>query len=136
MTDAPAMIVLRLPVPPSVNALFYNRSVRAGKNGKHLTGRGITTQYRAWLKAADGWYMMQKRAIKPVRGPCEIRIKIPPNKRADPSNKIKAAEDFLVSREITGDDRNNHKISIEVDATVDCCEVTIIPLDSVPHNGL
>ena len=118
------MLVIRLPIPPSVNALYYNRK----RPAKGQRGRGKTAKYRHWIAEADKWYLMQKASIKPMRGKLEIQIRVPKT-RADISGLIKSAEDFLVSREITGDDKHNHRISIQVDETVDCCVVTILPME-------
>lgn len=117
-------MLVRLPVPPSVNNLYYNRTRGNGR------GRIKTPAYRKWLAEADKWLLTQKRDLTTMTGRLEISIRIPPLRRGDASNKIKAAEDFLVSRKITGDDRNNHKVSIEVDHEVDCCEIAIEYLDS------
>ena len=114
--------IIRLPTPISVNALYYNR-----KGGKGR-GRIKTPAYRAWLAEADGWYLTQKRNIKPLRGRLEIQIRLP-SIRGDATNRIKSAEDFLVSREITGDDRHNHKVSVEIVPELDCCEIIILALD-------
>lgn len=109
------MIVLHLPVPPSVNAMYRN----VAKVGRVKTG-----EYLKWLVVADAHYLSQKRGIKPVTGPCEIAIKLP-RCRGDISNRIKATEDYLVSRGITGDDKHNRKVSIERDGSLTCCVVTI-----------
>jgi Holliday junction resolvase RusA-like endonuclease len=122
------MIVLRLPVPPSVNALFYNRRKGAvGRNGKKLRGRGKTDEYKAWLDEADGWLLEQKRGLTPITGPCSMRITIPAKTRGDVSNRIKSVEDFCVSRGLTSDDKNNRKVSIEA-GHVACCVVEITPM--------
>ena len=118
-----AKTILRLPTPPSVNALYYNR-----KNGKGR-GRVKTPAYCKWLAEADGWYLMQKRQIQPQSGRLSIEIRLP-SIRGDASNRIKAAEDFLVSRGITGDDRHNHKVSVEIVPELDCCEIFIVTLDN------
>jgi len=112
------MIVLRLPVPPSVNSSTRNLKGR---------GRVKTGAYVKWLREADRWLMSQKRGLGQIRGKCQIAIRIPPV-RGDVSNYIKVAEDYLVSREITGDDKHNRKVSIETDDSVDCCVITISPL--------
>ncbi len=111
------MIELRLPIPPSTNNLFFNLP---------KGGRAPSKRYREWLIEADRWFLKQK-PVPSVIGPCAIEIRVPPG-RADISNLIKAPEDFLVSRKVTGDDKNNRKISIEVDKAADCCLVTIRPL--------
>lgn len=110
------MIVLRLPVPPSTNNLFLN--IRRG--------RAKSRAYRDWLAEADKWFLTQKRGLVSIIGPRTLEIKLP-KIRGDASNRIKAAEDYLVSRGITGDDKNNRKVSVEIDESLDCCEVTIKP---------
>lgn len=114
--------ILRLPTPPSVNSLYYNR-----KGGKGR-GRIKTPAYRKWLAEADGWYLTQKRQVQPQSGRLSIEIRLP-SIRGDATNRIKAAEDYLVSRGITGDDRHNHKVSVEIVPKLDCCEIFIEPLD-------
>ena len=112
-------IVLHLPTPPSVNALYRN---------VHGRGRAKTREYENWIKRADDLYLTQKRTIKPLTGPCEIAIRIPASTFGDVSNRIKAAEDFLVSRGVTGDDKHNRKVSIERDASLTgVCVVVITP---------
>jgi crossover junction endodeoxyribonuclease RusA len=108
---------LLLPLPPSVNAMYRNV---AG------VGRVKTHEYRAWLKKADAYLLMQKRELLPLNGQIIVAIKVPKGTRGDISNRIKAAEDFLVSRQITGDDRHNVKVSIER-ADVQECEVEVTP---------
>ena len=108
-------LTINLPLPPSVNALYWN------KKGK---GRIKTKTYKAWLSEADVWMLPQMRFIAPVTGPCEVKILLP-KVRGDISNRIKAVEDYLVSREITGDDRHNRKVSVEVKESAVCCEVLV-----------
>ena len=115
----PAPVVINLPVPPSSNNMFFNWQ----------GGRAKSADYKRWLKEADACFLEQKRSIHRVTGPCEIHIKLPINTRGDVSNRIKAAEDYLVSREITGDDKHNRKVTIEKAASVKWCVVTITPLD-------
>ena len=111
------MIELRLPIPPSVNAMYRNVRGR---------GRVKTGHYRAWLADADKWLLTQRRGLGRVSGPCTVEIFVPASMRGDCSNRIKAAEDFLVSREITGDDRHNWKVSIERDeGLTDGCLVRV-----------
>ena len=56
------MLTLTLPVAPSANNAFPNR-----KGGK---GRFKSAKYRAWLKDADAYYVLQKlHREKPIRGP-------------------------------------------------------------------
>lgn len=120
------MIVLRLPVPPSLNNLFPTNR----KTGR----RYKSPHYKAWVKEADGWLLEQKRGLIPISGPCSIRITIPAKTRGDVSNRIKSVEDFCVSRGLTGDDKNNRKVSIEA-GHVACCMVEISQLETVQAAG-
>ena len=123
-------MLIRLPVPPSTNAMYFNRKYGKGR------GRIKTPAYRKWLVEADGWYLEQKRRlIHPPRVPLSIKIMLP-KIRGDASNRIKAAEDYLVSRGITGDDRHNHEVSVKIVPELDCCVISITPLDSPPQVGL
>jgi crossover junction endodeoxyribonuclease RusA len=110
-------MMITLPVPPSVNAMY--RNVMG-------VGRVKTREYKAWLKEADAYYLMQKSKLSTVTGQVIVAIKVPKGTRGDISNRIKAAEDFLVSRQITGDDRHNIKVSIER-ANVHQCEIEVTP---------
>jgi Holliday junction resolvase RusA-like endonuclease len=111
------VIVLMLPTPPSSNSNHPN-SPRGG--------RYKSPAYKEWLKDADEAYIQQKRGVKPIIGERELEIRIPANTKGDVSNRIKAIEDYLVSREITGDDRFNRKVSIERDVSLfDLCVVTV-----------
>jgi Holliday junction resolvase RusA-like endonuclease len=112
-------ITLRLPVPPSTNALYRNVP---------RLGRVKARAYKNWIAAADAHLMAQKRLLVRLSGPLEVWIKLPRGTRGDVSNRIKGLEDYLVSREITGDDRHNARVIVEL-ADVDCCEVALRPLD-------
>lgn len=112
-------MLFRLPIPPSVNGLYAN--VRKG--------RIKTKLYRAWLKEADAWYWLQDlHKREPIAGPAEVHIRIP-KIRGDASNRIKAAEDYLVSRKLTSDDKNNRKVTVEVDEGLEMreCWITVTP---------
>lgn len=107
------VIKFQLPIPPSVNALFYNR--RDGAKGR---GRGITKVYRNWKRDADGWFYVQGlHKADPITGKCSLVITLPKT-RLDASNAIKAVEDWCVSRKLTSDDKNNTSVSISVDPTL------------------
>ena len=112
-----------LPVPPSVNALYFNVPKR---------GRVKTALYKNWINSADALLMTQK-PLPRIRGRLSVRITIPAKTRGDASNRIKAAEDFLVSREITGDDKHNWEVCCKKQGTE--CYVEIISLDSQPNMG-
>lgn len=110
--------MITFPLPPSTNHLYANVP------GK---GRVKTIRYRQWIKAADKYYLAQLRNIKPVSGPISLLIRLPIATRGDTSNRIKAVEDYLVKRNITGDDKHTWKVSAErVEGVNDGeCEVVI-----------
>ncbi len=112
-------MLFRLPIPPSSNNLFAN---------KKGCGRIKTRAYTAWLKEADAWYYLQRlNQQQPIAGPIELHIRLP-QIRGDASNRIKAAEDYLVSRKLTGDDKNNRKVTVEIDPGQDMreCWITVM----------
>lgn len=118
------MVTLDLPVPPSVNAAYGNRrNIKGQKRGR---GRFKTKVYEKWLIQADASYMLQKRGLPKIAGKLIVEIKLPATVKGDASNRIKVLEDYLVSRKITGDDRDNWKVSIERDdALTEGCRVTL-----------
>ena len=93
------MLTIKLPVAPSVNAAFFNR-----KGGKGY-GRIKSAKYRAWLKDADAHYMLQKKDVVPIRGPYICGMIFPRKLKGDLDNRVKLILDWLVSRELTSDDR-------------------------------
>lgn len=95
-------IRLTLPVPPTTNNLYFNTGRRRAKSEEYLQ----------WIADADISLMQQKRGLLRLGGPLALMIRIPRRVRGDVSNRIKAAEDFLVSRGVTGDDRKNEFVSI------------------------
>lgn len=121
---------LTLPVPPSVNTMFRNVP---------KVGRVKTKVYRKWLQEADQYFLMQKKRIAEIRGEYEVSIKLPKTTRGDVDNRTKAILDFLASREVTGDDRNCRKVTIERSAENGLCEVTVTAVEtraaSVPAMG-
>ena len=112
---------ITLPLPPSTNHLYAN--VRG-------IGRVKTVRYKQWIKAADGYLLAQKRDLTPIAGPVELTVFINPKTRGDTSNRIKAAEDYLVSRELTDDDIHTWKVSCERTQFVPEgeCVVFVMPL--------
>ena len=97
---SPASFTLTLPLAPSTNNLFVN----AGRT------RRKSSDYRLWLKAALISLLMQRP--RPVRGPIKVAISIPENARGDLDNRIKAALDFCVARDLIDDDRHIKEILI------------------------
>lgn len=104
-------------VPPSVNALFYNR--RSGK------GRGKTLAYRNWSVATNAELCSQPPWHVP--GKVEVRIYLPANTRGDADNRIKALLDSLVRAGRIEDDRNVVKVSAEFSQV----EQTVVHIQAV-----
>lgn len=103
-------INLHLPVPPSVNSLYVNRSGR---------GRVTSPAYRRWKHTAGKMLLLQN--TRPVLTPATLLIEIdqPRNRdgsirrgRRDPSNRIKPVEDLLVAHGIIPDDSSEHISSV------------------------
>lgn len=121
------MITLTLPIPPSSNALFRNRTAHeravAAARGKKLPGRARTHAYNSWRNAA-GWELKLQRPQK-VPGAIEIEIVMRrPSKSSDVDNRAKAVLDLLVEHQVIDDDCN---VTAETTrwAQVDGCIVTV-----------
>jgi len=110
------VVILVLPLPTSVNAMYGNRK----------GGRYKTAAYRDWIRRADAYLLTQKRSLMRFTGSLEVHIRLPKTTRGDTSNRIKAIEDYLVSREVTGDDRHNWRVSCERSLEGQDCEVEIV----------
>lgn len=95
------MIVLDLPRPPSVNALYFN------KPGK---GRIKTPAYRAWIKEA-GWLLVSQRP-KAVLGEYKLHVLVGPT-RADIDNLAKAINDLLQRHQVVTNDRKADSVLLE-----------------------
>lgn len=109
-------LMFHLPVPPSVNGLYFNLPNK---------GRAKTKAYTKWVREADKWYTLQGLGkLKPIIGPAELTIKLP-SIRGDASNRIKICEDWLVSRGLTSDDKNNRKVTVEIDPALTDCLVEV-----------
>lgn len=89
------MIEVRLPLPPSVNALYANV---AGK------GRVKSARYRTWLNAA-GWELKARKRGK-VSGDYQLWIwaERPDKRRRDLGNLEKPISDLLVANGVVEDD--------------------------------
>lgn len=90
-------------------------------------GRVKSKRYVEWLREADKWYQLQRlHAVRPILGPRILHIRLP-KIRGDASNRIKLVEDYLVSRGLTGDDRHNVRVTVEVDPEIypQFCWITV-----------
>ena len=123
-------LTFTIPLPPSSNNLFAN-----SRNG----GRFISPKYKAWReeagwairKAQASWDQAQWTMAKSLfaGGGHTLRISIPEDARGDASNRIKAAEDLLVSLRITADDSKAQGVQVERDGSVPkgWCVVRVFP---------
>lgn len=125
----PAEIVATLPMPPSVNELFFNVSpaqrAAAMVKGKSLPGRLKSAKYAAWINHA-GWELKAARQ-QPIHGPVAVSYLVPDKGGCDLGNLEKATTDLLVRHGlIDGDGRKVvRKIAMEWSSEVDGCRVTV-----------
>lgn len=104
-------MTIRLPLPPSTNALFLN---------VHGKGRVKTPAYKAWLVEAG--LLLKIQRPEPVVGPYQLEIRVPRKMRGDIDNRLKGASDLLVTYGIIPDDKHAQRISI---ARADVTEMEI-----------
>lgn len=96
-------MMVRLPVPPSVNAMYRNVPG---------VGRVKTSDYRSWIKHA-GTLLNISRPIPFGKARVQLGIFIPTKTKGDISNRIKATEDLLVAHKIIEDDVQVWKLTVE-----------------------
>jgi Holliday junction resolvase RusA-like endonuclease len=119
-------LCLVLPSPPSVNAMFANVPGR---------GRVKTKAYKAWRTAA-GWELIAQLAQRRLNGhrplfPGRVTLLIDLQRgRGDASNRLKAAEDLLVTHHIIEDDRFVERCSIGWSDTVKGMQIVVSPVSS------
>lgn len=101
-----------LPLPPSLNAAYANRSL--GTKGK---GRFSTEAHADWVREA-GW-MLNAAKVRPVSGRYSIRIAVNDKMRGDIDNRCKPILDLLVKHGITPDDKFLWSLTIYRSAKVD-----------------
>lgn len=98
-------------LPPSVNSMFRNATVR--DNVRH---RIKTQRYQTWAQAA-GWDVQAARQNWSPEGWYELRILLPQavarkGNRGDIDNRIKAVSDLLVTLGKVPDDKWMAAVSI------------------------
>jgi Holliday junction resolvase RusA-like endonuclease len=115
------MIVLDLPMPPSVNRIW-----RANKAGPNRVSK--SPEYRQWLNHADQVAMStgQFRGMKTIVGPFEATV-ILRRQRGDLDNRHKGLLDWLQSRGVIADDKYCERLVLEWGEAPAGCRVTIIP---------
>lgn len=105
-------VELTLPLPPSVNGLYYNRTKRelgiAKAVGRPLPGRGKTERYKTWLRAAGNMVNAQRQGR--IVGAYALTITIGADARIDLGNSEKALSDLLQEYGIVENDRKADSI--------------------------
>ena len=86
-------MTIRLPLPPSVNALYANIPG---------VGRITSRRYKRWLKEA-GWQILIQKPQR-VIGPYKLSITVPQKMRGDIDGRLKAIIDLLWKHRVTMDD--------------------------------
>lgn len=115
-------LIIELPTPPSVNALYINVAGR---------GRIRSPAYRSWVEEA-GWAIKAQRPGF-IMGPVKIKISVEENSRRDLANYEKAVTDLLVSHQVIQDDKNEivREISMAWAKTVKGVLVVVFPFSEV-----
>lgn len=117
-------LTLNLPMPPSVNALYVNRSADGRK------GRMLSKPYLAWRKEAEAALWLQKPLVFfPGRVAIEARFGKTKGLR-DMDGNFKAIGDFLVRHDIIVDDNYKYirSLKLEWDDAIVGCRITITEL--------
>lgn len=112
------MIELRLPFPPSVNAMFLNSPNQRGR------GRIPSPEYKAWREQAGREILLQ--ATDRIEGPVTITIDLDDTRRGDCDNRNKAVLDLLVAHRVIESDSKRivRRVSIGWEQ-IDGCRVRI-----------
>ena len=115
-------VELRLPFPPSVNALHFNAPKKNAKpfNGRVTRGRISTSEYLSWQDQA-GWEINVQKPGRVVRR-CVITIDLDDSRQGDCANREKAVVDLLVTHGIIPDDSKKHvkRVSIGWEKITGC----------------
>ena len=99
------MLSFTLPVPPPANNAYINL-----KRG----GRAKSKSHKAWIKNADGFYMLQHLGRHPkIEVPFYCKMIFPHNMHGDLDGRIKLILDWLWKRDLTCDDRYCSKLETE-----------------------
>ena len=91
------VLVLDLPMPPSVNDCYYN--IPHG-------GRAKTKRYRTWIADCDAHILESGQRISPIIPPYAVIYYIdkPDKRKRDCANYEKPLSDYLVNRGMLEDD--------------------------------
>ena len=114
----PADIVLDLPTPLSVNRT------------RRIDWKSYP-KVKAWIREADGMFLMQKRKLAPsIKGRYEIIITLRDGSAIDADNPVKILIDFVRRVKLVSDDSPAfmRRVTIEFGA-VEGCRVTVRPVE-------
>lgn len=110
------MLVLNLPIPPSVNALWRYGSGKVTRSPK----------YNQWLAVASKIAFAEMGEWPMIVGAYRLEMILPVNMRPDLDNVIKAVNDLLQYCEIIWDDKTLSELHvIRGDAPSNQCVVTV-----------
>ena len=113
-------LVLDLPMPPSVNAIWRSTAKR-GKPQYYLDAK-----YKAWKKECDALVWVAGATGAALREPVTVAIYLNASKRrGDADNRIKAVLDWLQRARIIVNDSQVEKVSAEWGEAPSGCRVTI-----------
>lgn len=116
------MTVIVLPLPPSINGYYRNRTQRDNRNAP---GRIKTARAQAW--ELEALAAIRDQAIGRTPGPVRLQFQFKrPRKNSDLSNLIKKTEDILVVAGVIDDDRNVQYLSAEW-ADIEGCVCYVTP---------
>lgn len=118
LTAQPGFTLDKIPIPPSLNNLFFNSN-----DG----GRRVTKRYETWRNAA-GWIVAAARRPR-VRGPVKILITIEDGgTRADTDNLIKPLLDLIVAHQLIEDDGAHIVRDLRITfGQVEGCQINVQP---------
>jgi Holliday junction resolvase RusA-like endonuclease len=112
----PIEIVINLPTPPSVNAIW--------RSGRRRVFRSKT--YLGWIRAADAEILARRQMPKKrIEGPFTAHITLSQKVRGDIDNRIKGLLDFLQSREIIRNDSDCKRLTVERGEAEAGCRLTL-----------
>ncbi|MCP4108343.1 MAG: RusA family crossover junction endodeoxyribonuclease [Desulfobacteraceae bacterium] len=117
------MIILNLPFPISVNAMYANKG----------RSRTKSLRYRTWAVAA-GWDVTRQKQ-KPIKGWYALTLILneKDNRRRDPDNFVKSVSDLLTTHNLIEDDSKCSSITVErFKASRASCEVIVRPSNGIP----
>ncbi len=120
------MIVLKLPFPISVNAMYKNK----------LNGRAKSLRYMTWARAA-GWEIKAQKQ-EPIKGHYTLSVVLneADNRRRDIDNFVKCVSDLLVEHALVEDDCMCVSISIDrFKASKASCDVIVQESNGIPERN-